>query len=452
MIFDKVLEIFQKYYICIHCLGRMFSLLGSQTTNYDRGNSLLLSITMENHRNFLSKDDVLQKKAITNLKILAENANYSPSQKVLTNEGLNFTKNESNQVCYLCHNIFLDIQKYIQKSKEMLEEIEFNNFLIGSSPNAQIINQEDIFKSEFNLLEAESFKSHFNRVLGKDLTKNLNKPPVFNSPEVLLIISLDFETFSIELILKSLYIYGRYNKLIRGIPQTHWFCKKCMGNGCELCNYTGKQYLITVEDLICPEFIIASKAHDSKFHGAGREDIDVRMLGLGRPFILELRNPKIRNLDLVKIERHVNKKNRKKIRINNLRYSSKKEVIELKSKAKDTKKVYKAIVKAESKIDKEKFGHIVLKLKDSFENQEIHQRTPNRVSHRRADKIRKKIIYQINGKYIKPKIFEFIIETQGGTYIKELISGDEGRTTPSFSEIFKTKLVCKELDVLEILL
>jgi tRNA pseudouridine synthase 10 len=174
------------------------------------------------------------------------------------------------------------------------------------------------------------------------------------------------------------------------------------------------------------------------------------MLGSGRPFILELRNPKIRNLNFNKIKKLVNKKNRKFIKISELRYSNKREVIQIKSKAKDTKKVYKAIVKAENKIDKEKFDQIVLELKNTFESQKIHQRTPYRVSHRRADKIREKNIFQINGKYIKPNLFEFILETQGGTYIKELISGDEGRTTPSFSEIFKDKLVCKELDVLEI--
>ena len=54
-IFDKVLEIYQEYYICPHCLGRMFSLLGTDTTNYDRGISLLLAITMENHRAYLSR-------------------------------------------------------------------------------------------------------------------------------------------------------------------------------------------------------------------------------------------------------------------------------------------------------------------------------------------------------------------------------------------------------------
>ncbi|KKN15155.1 hypothetical protein LCGC14_0989000, partial [marine sediment metagenome] len=202
--------------------------------------------------------------------------------------------------------------------------------------------------------------------------------------------------------------------------------------------------------LISPEFIKESKSTDSKFHGAGREDIDVKMLGSGRPFVLELRNPKCRNLNLTRLAKKVNKLKRKKIKIQELRYSSKNEVIKLKNEAKDTKKVYRAKVKANNKISKENFDKLLLILKNILENNEIRQRTPHRVSHRRADKIRKKIIHKIEGKFIKHNFFEFIIETQGGTYIKELINGDNGRTSPSFSEIFGTPLVCKELDVLEI--
>ncbi len=450
MIFDKVLEIYQKYYICVHCLGRMFSLLGTNTTNSERGNSLLLSITMENHRNYLSGNKDNQNKSIDNLKLLANNANFIPAQKVLENEGLSDVKNNSNQTCYLCHNLFSNIENYIHKTIQLIEKIEFESFLIGSKPDSQIVNQEDKFKSEFNLLEAESFKSHFNRVLGKALTKVFNKNSEFSNPDVLLVYSFIYNEYSIELILKSIFIYGRYNKLIRGIPQTHWFCKKCMGEGCKICNYTGKQYLISVEDLISPEFINESKATDSKFHGAGREDIDVRMLGSGRPFILELRNPKIRKLNLDSIQTKVNKKNKKKVRIYGLKYSNKKEVIRLKTDAKDTKKKYKAIVKSESKVNKEEFNQKVILLKKIFENKEINQRTPHRVSHRRSDRVREKVIYHIEGKLIKPNLYEFVIETQGGTYIKELINGDEGRTLPSFSEVFETPLNCVELDVLEI--
>jgi tRNA pseudouridine synthase 10 len=429
----------------------MFSLLGTNTTNYERGKSLLLSLTMESHRNYLSGDLEIRKNAISNLKILAIKGNYVPAQKVLQKEGIQDKFEELSPTCHLCYNIFSDIEKYISKAKKVAAGIEFENFLVGSTPSPKIINQEDKFKTEFNLLEAESFKSHFNRVIGKELMTFLNKVPEFNQPEMLFIYSIDFDNFKIELVLKSLFIYGRYNKLIRGIPQTHWFCKKCLGNGCELCNYTGKQYPTSIEELISPEFIKKSKANDLKFHGAGREDIDVRMLGSGRPFILELRNPKVRNIDLNEIQKRVNKSNKKKVKIHDLKFSNKKEVIKIKSNAKNTKKIYKVIVKAKNKIKKEKFHQKLLELKEIFENKEIHQRTPHRVSHRRSDKIREKEIYSIEGKIIKSNKFEFQIETQGGTYIKELINGDEGRTSPSFSEIFEMPLVCKELDVIEIL-
>ena len=35
------------------------------------------------------------------------------------------------------------------------------------------------------------------------------------------------------------------------------------------------------------------QADEHKFVPGGREDIDVRMLGTGRPFVLELLNPKV---------------------------------------------------------------------------------------------------------------------------------------------------------------
>ena len=113
MIFNKVIEIYQKYYICLHCLGRMFALLGTNTTNYERGNSLLLSITMENHRKYLNESDVLQKEALTNLKLLAEKGKYIPAQRVLSNEGLNYINEGFNNVCYLCNDIFSNLHNPI---------------------------------------------------------------------------------------------------------------------------------------------------------------------------------------------------------------------------------------------------------------------------------------------------------------------------------------------------
>ena len=448
---ETVLEIYKEYSICPHCLGRMFSLLATNTTNLERGNSILLATTMQLHKEYLSKATIKSDMAITNLRSLAERGKYLPARKVLEREGLTFSSESDEKRCYLCQDIFSNLEEYATSAILELERYEYESLLVGTNLDAEIVNREDIFKAKYKILESESFKSHFNREVGKLLTQKADKPTDFNNPDITVIFSLNYETFEIDLLIRSLFIYGKYNKLVRNIPQTHWDCRKCQGSGCEVCNYTGKQYPTSVEELISPKFKEASKSSDSKFHGAGREDIDVRMLGNGRPFILELKNPILRNLDLKKLKKQVNKKNKKKIKISDLNYSSKSGVKQIKSKAESVKKTYRALVESpDLMISKEQFSVIQKKLVDQMIGKFIYQRTPNRVSHRRADKIREKKIYTIQGTYLKPTLFEFLIETQGGTYIKELISGDEGRTKPSFSEIFGTPLICKELDVMHI--
>lgn len=448
-IFEKVLEIYQEYHICLHCLGRMFSLLGTDTTNYDRGKSLLLAMTMENHRAYLSKNGN-HEEAITNLLILAEKARFNPAKSVLDREGIKYNELISSSKCYLCNDIFSNVSSYANIATRSLVNLEFSNFLVGTALDSKIINREDNFKADHNLLDSESFKNHFNREVGKELSFVIAKPSEFANPDITVIYTLGFTSSEVNLVIRSTFIKGKYNKLIRGIPQTHWDCRVCKGKGCKSCNFSGKQYKTSVEELISPEFVKEAKAESSKFHGAGREDIDVKMLGKGRSFILELKSPRIRSLDLVKIQKKVNKRNKNKVKITDLTYSSKEQVKNLKFNAENTKKVYRALISSLENITKEKFETILNKLKSTFENQKIQQRTPNRVSHRRVDKIREKSIFQIEGKFVKPKLFEFTIEAQGGTYIKEIITGDNGRTKPSFAEIFGLPLECKKLDVIKI--
>jgi len=359
-------------------------------------------------------------------------------------------KTPSSSPCYLCNDIFQDQHKYVDRAKEILQEVEFSNILVGTRPDPDIVKKEDEFKVEYNILEAEAFKSHFNREVGKSISQFFNVPPKFDGADVVLVYNLAHDSFNIDLHLKSLFVYGRYQKLIRGIPQTKWPCIKCRGMGCEECNFTGKRYPTSVEELITPLFMKASKATDSSFHGAGREDIDVKMKGTGRPFILELKNPQVRTLDLSKLEQETNLLNKDKVQISELRYSDKSEVIKIKENAKNTIKVYKALVISEKEVSPLEFNEVMKKIKETLENIEIKQRTPIRVSHRRADKVRRKYVYSIDGKYMTSNEFEFIIETQGGTYIKELINGDEGRTQPSFVDVFESSLTCSKLNVIAI--
>ena len=60
------------------------------------------------------------------------------------------------------------------------------------------------------------------------------------------------------------------------------------------------------------------------------------------------------------------------------------------------------------------------------------------------------IIFKLIKYHPKNPVFE--IKTESGTYIKELISGDNGRTKPSLSEILKQKAAVKKLVVKEVLI
>ena len=100
-----------------------------------------------------------------------------------------------------------------------------------------------------------------------------------------------------DLDVRSVYLYGRYRKLERGVPQTRWPCRACKGRGCDRCEGTGLQYATSVQQLVADPLREMLGAEDDAFHGMGREDIDVRCLGRGRPFVVELKSPMRRSVD-----------------------------------------------------------------------------------------------------------------------------------------------------------
>ncbi|MCH8907508.1 MAG: tRNA pseudouridine(54/55) synthase Pus10 [Candidatus Heimdallarchaeota archaeon] len=248
-----------------------------------------------------------------------------------------------------------------------------------------------------------------------------------------------------QLQIKSLFIYGRYQKLIRGIPQTKWPCTVCKGKKCDACNFTGQQYPNSVETLVSRHVIDEVKGSGSKFHGAGREDIDALMLGTGRPFVLEIQQPYIRSLDLSQLQAKINQQ--EMIKVDELQYSTKAMVRYLKSSSPDKVKIYRALIESTEDFTLQDIEQV----KDIGQREiNLDQRTPIRVAHRRVDKIRKKVVTKIKVLSWQDKLLEVEISAQGGTYIKEFISGDSDRTKPSLASLLSKELVCKELDVTDV--
>lgn len=346
--------------------------------------------------------------------------------------------------CVICDNLFdkLDDDLYDKIDSKINQlGIEFETFLVGSQIPKDIQRRDEELSEKFDL-NVETIKKEVNRLIGLGIWKRYDKEAEFERQDIVFNIDFIGEP-KVRIQINPLYIEGKYNKYKRGIPQTKWPCTKCKGRGCEECNGTGKQYPESVEELISEHFLKLTKGREAKFHGAGREDIDVLMLGSGRQFVLEIKEPKIRNLDLAGIEEKINKINEGKTAYHGLKVCERPRKAEIKQSSPDAYKVYNAIVKCDEAYEKNRLEEL-LKL------DEINQQTPLRVLRRRTDMVRVKHVLDLSYDIIDDYTFSMKIKTEGGLYIKELISGDEGRSQPNVSEILGVNAICEQLDVLEV--
>ncbi|MHC1611559.1 MAG: tRNA pseudouridine(54/55) synthase Pus10 [Candidatus Methanospirareceae archaeon] len=389
--------------ICDHCLGRQFAKLSSSLSNERRGQILKADLK---------------------------------ANGVELDEGK----------CWVCNGLFEEIDLWVSRVLEALSEYEFDSFLVGTKLNGLLTENEDLLWEITGALYAEPLKAELNREVGKRIGRERGKIVDFETPDLVVILNLWRERVEVQS--NPLFIYGRYRKFKRGIPQTRWFCRACRGIGCERCNFTGKMYPESVEELIGNSILDEFKGAEMVLHGSGREDIDARMLGSGRPFVLEIKEPKRRNVDLRIAERRVNRENGGKIEVMGLQYVKKGMVAKLKNAKAD--KTYQ--INVEFKTTDPIREDAVKAALDSLSGAVIEQRTPTRVAHRRADLVRKRKVATAQLVSFTPEAHRAVVNLKcdAGLYVKELISGDKGRTKPSLSALLGVEAEVTELDVLDV--
>ena len=250
----------------------------------------------------------------------------------------------------------------------------------------------------------------------------------------------------------KLFLEGRYRKLSRDLPQTVFFCPECKGHPrrrqkCARCEGFGKLTRDSVQELVGWVLGKAFGTRKHKFHGAGREDVDVRMLGEGRPFVFELIGPKSFNQDLAELEAEINRRNEGRLEIRGLHYSEKARVRVIKE-SKHAKE-YEARVLFESEPDAASVAETIGR------RIAIKQRTPERVAHRRADLFRDRwvefLALEPDPEAEDPLAWRAHLRTEHGTYVKEVLSGEGGKTEPSLAGLVGAPCACTALDVLAIL-
>lgn len=435
---NSALRLLSKYPLCDYCLGRQFATVGPGLSNWEKGRSLKTVLFMISQLN-LKADESAALRIIRQLSM----SGYQPATRYLENSGHEVP---SAAPCFICEG-YLDRERFKSLAEKILKELngyEFDSLLLGARVPPWIREKEDTIRSECMIITGQDIKEDVTREIGRIIQRETGKEIDYKAPDIVVIVDLFKDTY--ELQVNPLFVKGRYRKLRRDLPQTPWYCRSCWGRGCQRCDYTGREYPESISELVGGPAVEMFEAVDYKFHGIGREDVDAMVVGSGRPFILELKNPRKRKIDLRALEERINRFAVGKIEVSNLEFSSRRELRLLKGASSLSTKTYEAVVEFDGEVEDD-----VLKLiEEEFKDRTIDQWTPRRVLRRRADKLRKKKVYGIEVEKISDRVLRFKIRAQGGLYVKELIDGDDGRTTPSIAEVIKRRPLSIQLTVVDV--
>uniref|UniRef100_A0AAY5EYD8 tRNA pseudouridine(55) synthase n=1 Tax=Electrophorus electricus TaxID=8005 RepID=A0AAY5EYD8_ELEEL len=224
----------------------------------------------------------------------------------------------------------------------------------------------------------------------------------------------------------SVFIAGRYNKFSRELPQTPWVID-------------GERRMEgSVEELIAAPLLSSFRADAFNFSSSGREDVDVRTLGNGRPFAMELVNPhRVRHTkaEVRQLQETINASS-DKIRVRDLQIVTREAMGRMKEGEEEKTKSYSALIWTKKAITKADLDEL-----------KIDQKTPLRVLHRRPLAVRQRTIHSMSASYLDTHHFTLLLRTQAGTYIKEFVHGDFGRTKPNLGGLMETEADILELDV-----
>ena len=401
--------------ICDACLGRVFAARSHGLGNAERGKALRVTLAM------------------------ADDEPYEPTE---------------DEACWVCEGQAGRADEWATWAANELADVDFSTYQVGTRLPPLLEANDELLREEVGLdpEAGESLKRELNREVGKRLGEMLGVDVDFERPDV--VVLLDVEADRVRVQVNPAFVYGRYRKLERGIPQTVWPCRECDGAGvtrdgeeCDHCGGTGYMYEESVESLVAPAIREAMDGTSATFHGAGREDVDALMLGTGRPFVVEVERPADRFPDVEALEAAVNERADGRVQVEGLALATY-EMVE-RVKELPATKTYRASVRFAESVEADALADAL----EALSGATIEQRTPERVSHRRADKVRTREVFSIEGELDDDESEDdgrtatVTVHGEGGLYIKELLHGDGGRTEPSLAGLLGVDVEVTALDV-----
>jgi tRNA pseudouridine synthase 10 len=345
--------------------------------------------------------------------------------------------------CNICSGLMHETDSIIQQIRETLsDDYQFDTFLIGATLPANIFEIEDQIRARFKIRGRENIKSQLIRYLRKKFSEVTKKQIDILHPD--LTISLQFQkntSFEINIKMRPLIMLGRYIKKNRGIPQR---------SGGEQNNSNGvyiqsKLYHIagqtprqtsgicsledaSIQSIISKEILRITKGEALKFSWIGSEDENSLVLGSGRPFFVQIRNPKTIHLNqktlcfqeyglFVNIEKFFERLPEQPVQ-----FIAKTRIV----------------IQTSRQIGKEED----LKIRSLANSVVVFQNQKNK------SRSSAKRIYSIDIVKINNKIFELDVIADGGLAIKQFVEGQE-YMSPNISAVTNLQCKCLLFDILD---
>lgn len=406
---SKALEAVRRYPLCDSCLGRLFALMGYGIENRERGQAIKTILHMAAVSDYRKGKDVTAD-------LIALAKCHLPTRRFLAGVGIRVDEER----CYICGDLMEGVEKYAEMAVEQLRGLDFVSFAVGSTLPEELLEKEAEVVKSLLVTTGESVKHEVNRRIGKELLRRLSDKRVDKlRPNV--VVNVDLVSGQVKVVRNPILIGGRYLKLGRKIAQAKRF-----GN----VRTTLLEKLAYLRDTFGGE--------DHVIHVSGREDSDARMLGSGRPLVVEVKQP-------LRYTAQVAPFRDKDVIFLPVGFTDRNEVRRLKEKAKTDIKLYRVLVLSESPFKQDDLSKL-----SALSGATVTQYTPRRIKRLHPRKKRVRMVYDVAWRLVSPHVFELYIRCQGGLYVKEFVHGDGGRTAPNVAELLNTRLEVLELDVLYI--
>jgi tRNA pseudouridine synthase 10 len=346
--------------------------------------------------------------------------------------------------CNICSGLMQETDSIMLRISETLSnDYNFNTFLIGATLPAKLLEKEDRIRARLKIRGRENIKSQLTRNLRKMFTEMTKKQIDFLHPDLMINLQFQRDTgLDIDIKMRPLIMLGRYIKNNRGMPQRSGG-EHNSGNELSLQRQSFPSVNLaprlgsvictsedsSIQSIISREILRVTKGEGLKFSWIGSEDENSLVLGSGRPFFVQIRNPKTICFD----ERRLNFP-RYGLSVNIEQFFGKLPEQPIQFIAKT-----RIIIRASRQMGEEEF----LRIKSLANSRVVFRNQKKKL------KPSEKRIYSLDIVKKSKEIFELDVVADGGLAIKQFIEGREC-ISPNISTTANLQCECLLFDILDV--